>query len=227
MRSVLLCCAVGWAVVSASARAEEEVAPAPVSSSQGWSVLAGQSVGRGDTVVHAQFGFPGLSATLLHGVSDKVDLGGRFAFNYGFEGLVELVPFPGPKVEGVLRASLINRGRINLGLKFTPGLFLYFPTNTSVVGMTLPLSVVLGISAGSAVMVNLGLDVPMFVTFGAGGGLTAPVLFGGGVEYFLDRTMAVTFNTRLGATTPLRPVFFRRQRSYFTFEALVGVSFKL
>ncbi len=228
MRSVQLAVVVSLLCSTSAFAAEDEAPLAAPSQGQGWSVLGARTVGNGSTALSAQFGFPGLSLTLLHGVADKVDLGGRFAVNYGYEGMVELVPAPGTKLEGVLRVALLNRGRVSLGLKFSPGLFLYFPTFGSFVGMTLPTSLVLGINAGSAVVVNVGFDVPMFVTFGPGGGLSVPVLFGGGVEYFFDRDLAVTFNTRLGATANPAPGFaFTRRQSRFTFEALVGVALKL
>jgi hypothetical protein len=37
-------------------------------------------------MIWGQFGWPGISADLAYGVSDTLDLGGRFTFNYGEEG---------------------------------------------------------------------------------------------------------------------------------------------
>jgi hypothetical protein len=62
----------------------------------------------------------------------------------------------------------------------------------------------------------------MFVTFGDFGTLTVPVLFGGGVEYFLDRSTALTFNFRSGPMIFTKPGY----GSSFTLQALVGVVLK-
>ncbi len=62
----------------------------------------------------------------------------------------------------------------------------------------------------------------MFVTFGNLGTVTVPVLFGGGVEYFLDTSKALTFNLRTG------PMIFTKSGygSDFTLQALVGLAVK-
>jgi hypothetical protein len=52
-------------------------------------------------------------------------------------------------------------------------------------------------------MLNVGLDVPMFVAFGPLGALAVPVLFGAGVEYALDRQLALTLNLRAGPSVPV------------------------
>src|SRR5215218_989355 len=57
---------------------------------QGWSVLSGKTVGQGNNVFFGQVGWPGISASLLHGGTDRFDIGGRFAFNWGVERLVEV-----------------------------------------------------------------------------------------------------------------------------------------
>src|SRR5260370_6189744 len=48
-----------------------------------WSVLTGETVGNNATAVHVQGGWPGISATLLHGYTPTVDFGGIFTFYYG------------------------------------------------------------------------------------------------------------------------------------------------
>ena len=67
----------------------------------------------------------------------------------------------------------------------------------------------------------MNLDLPMFVSFGDYGTLTAPVLAGGAVEYFLGSSTAVTFNFRTG------PMFFTKSGSGadFTFQGLLGLAY--
>src|SRR5262249_61043826 len=58
-------------------------------SAEGWSAQAGQTIGSGGGLFWAQFGWPGISADLAYGVSHTLDLGGRFTFNYGEEGITD------------------------------------------------------------------------------------------------------------------------------------------
>ncbi|MHB8875411.1 MAG: hypothetical protein ACYC8T_17135, partial [Myxococcaceae bacterium] len=119
------------------------------SGGQGWSVLSGQTVGTNETVISGAMGWPGISATLLQGVSPKIDIGGRFTFNYGFEGIVTRVT-PGLKLQGVLRVAVAETDKLNFGVNFAPGPLFYFETGQTLVGLTLPVGFVVGIPAGSA-----------------------------------------------------------------------------
>src|SRR5438105_14804243 len=65
-------------------------------------------------------------------------------------------------------------------------------------GSAFPAGLVFGVSVRDDLNIALNLDLPLFVSFGDYGTLTVPVLFGGGVEYFLERSTAVTFNFRTG-----------------------------
>ena len=60
------------------------------------------------------------------------------------------------------------------------------------------------------------------MTFGDYGTFTVPILFGAGVEYFLDRSMAVTFNVRAG------PMIFTKSGygADLSFQALLGLAYK-
>ena len=79
----------------------------------------------------------------------------------------------------------------------------------------------------SALMLNVGMDIPFYVVFGSGGGVVVPVLLGGGLEYFLDRNLAVNFNVRMGPSVGSYSGFFEdRTRARFTLEALLGIAYK-
>lgn len=226
MKPILFWLALSVLLSSSAALGEETNGGAPAAHrGQGWSLLSGQTVGQGRTGLLGQVGWPGFSLSVLHGAATRVDVGGRFSFNYGYEGIVTSV-IPGLKLQGLLRVGLLDRERASLGLHFMPGPLFYFPGRfDTIVGMALPVGLTLGIAAGSAAVVNLGFDLPMFVTFGPGGGLMLPVLMGGGIEYFVDRDLAVTFNTRMG------PAIDATRTRYYTanlaFEALVGVAYRL
>lgn len=193
---------------------------------QGWSVLSGQTVGQGGTALVGQVGWPGLSLGLLHGATSKFDIGGKLSFNYGREGIVTSV-VPGLKLQAWVRLMLLQSSRVNVGLSFAPGPFFYFYENFTDVGLALPIALTVGIPVGSALMLNVGLDIPFYVVFGAGGGPVFPLLVGGGLEYFVDRNLAITFNVRMGPSIGAYGDFRGRGRARFTLEAMFGVAYRL
>jgi hypothetical protein len=187
---------------------------------QGWSVLSGKTVGTGTNVFHGEIGWPGLSGTLLHGVNSNFDLGGKFTFNYGFEGATSDIN-PGFKLQGALHFQVAQVQKVSLGLHFEPGLLLYREGGATF-GITLPVSFVAGIQASSNLMINVGLDVPLAITFGDGSTAFVPILFGGGMEYFLDSRTALTFNMRLGPGIVTRG----GGGTVFVLESLFGVAYR-
>ena len=120
--------------------------------------------------------------------------------------------------------------QVNVGITFAPGPLFYFydygfNTYTDV-GLALPVALTLGLPVGSALMLNIGIDVPFYVIFGAGGGPVFPLLVGGGLEYFVDRKLAVTFNVRMGPSIGTAGNF-NRGSARFTLDATVGVAYHL
>ena len=214
---------------------------------QDWSVVTGRTLGSGATSIHVQAAWPGISFSILHGASPGFDLGGIVTYNYNYEGDVR-ASFPGIKVQGYFKGTLAKSSKYSLGLWFAPGMLAYFlgqnfctpivvqtftpdVTVGGVVnacsgvggtqyGVTLPSGLVFGVTVSDKVKIALNLDVPFFVTFGDYGTPTIPILFGGGVEYFLDRSTAVTFTLRTG------PMIFTKYGTDFTFQALLGIAYR-
>jgi hypothetical protein len=123
---------------------------------------------------------------------------------------------------------------------FAPGPFIYFHSNTtSTVGLELPMKLAMGIPVGSAVMLNVGVEAPLYVLFGNGGGLVFPVLVGAGAEYYLDRNLAITFNARMGPSVLASSVSYFDTRfgtliirsggptAELTLETTLGVAYRL
>jgi len=190
------------------------------------SVITGRTVGANNDVLFFQAGWPGISASLIHGATPKVDLGGIFTFNYGFEGDVNAPVVPGLKLQGLLRANFTDSGKLNLGINFAPGpLFYFFRGYPTVIGMDVPIGLAVGIRASPNVNVGLMFELPMFVVFGTSrydGQLVLPILFGGGVEYFLERNLALTFTLKMG---PM--IYTASDFTDFDFQALFGLAVKL
>jgi len=139
--------------------------------------------------------------------------------------MVEFVE-PGISLAALFRLNFVDNGRVNVGMTFEPGPFFVFDDRFNDVGMDLPIGLQVGIPVGNALMLNGGIDIPLFVTFGTGGGLWVPVLFGGGLEYFIDRNIAVNFKLRMGPT--LSPdTRFTESQAFFSLESLVGIAVKL
>lgn len=187
---------------------------------QGWSVLSGRTVGAGRLALHGQAGFPGISLGLLGGLSNRFDVGGRVTFNYALEGRTDRGGFDNElKLQVPLRLGLMDTGRFNLGLHFEPGPLFWFHRFHTDYGLALPLGLVAGFPVGSAMMVSASLEVPFYVLFDIG--VYTPLLFGGGLEYFIDRSLAVTLNLRMGPT--FRSV---GGGSPFTLNMLAGVAYR-
>jgi hypothetical protein len=212
-----------WVLASTVSLAQDE--EVSYGRGQGWSLLAGDTVGAHQNVLSAQIGWPGISLGVLHGATPRFDIGGKFTFNYGQEGIVEIVE-PGIKLQAWVRLMLARTPQATLALVFQPGPLFYFHDTGTDVGLALPVSLVAGIPVGSAIMLNLALDVPFHVYFGTGGGPVFPLLVGGGLEYFIDRSLEVNFNVRMGPS--IFPDSGRRRHSeaYFTLEALMGVAWR-
>jgi hypothetical protein len=216
----VLCCV----LASSAALAQEE--GVSYGRGQGWSVLGGDTVGANNTVFSGQIGWPGISLGLLHGATPKLDLGGKFTFNYGQEGIVEIVE-PGLKLQAWVRLMLAQTSKASVALTFQPGPFFYFPGGGTRVGLALPVALVVGVPVGSAVVLSAGLDIPFHVYFGAGGGPVFPLLVGGGMEYFIDRNLELNFNVRMGPSIfPDGGGRGNRSNAYFTLEALFGLGWK-
>lgn len=186
---------------------------------QNWSVLSGRLLGSGDAL-HVQFGWPGISAGFLHSASQKLDAGARFTFNYGYEGVTSVVP--GLKLQGLVKLGLADSGRINAALTFSPGGLVYFAGGGAQFGLLFPIGVQAGLPIGDALMLNFGMDLPFYVRFVGGGVFDMHILFGGGLEYAIDRNMLLTLNTRFGPA-----INFNSGQGNFAFDALMGVAFKL
>jgi hypothetical protein len=184
-------------LVAFQAGAQESTAPAASSGGHSGSVLSGQTVGNGSTVFWGELGFPGLSAAILHGVAPTFDIGGKFTFNYGVEGLTNFI-HPELKLNFLGRISLLKKPKFNMGLHFEPGFLMYFINGTNF-GINLPVGLQFGIPASSALQVVLAFDMPITIFFGNGrsDGLI-PILFGAGVEYRLDRDTLLTFHMGMG-----------------------------
>lgn len=219
MRSTILALVALAGLVAAPAHAQR--------AGQGWSVLGATSVGDGGLVLNGQFGYPGVSVEFLAGLG-SVDVGLRGTYNYAFEGwTTRYYQRSGLKGQALLRLNVLQGERVNLGLRFEPGILTYFTRSTTDTGLLLPVGATLGIPVSSALNLGLTVDVPLFVLWGngvgafGGDGVYVPILFGAGAEYFVDRNIALTAQMKMG------PTLMHGGGANFTLNFLFGVAVKL
>ncbi len=197
--------------------------PPPPAEGQAWSMVGGRTLGFNKTMVEGGMGFPGMHVSLMRGVTDNVDIGGRVGFNYSVEGLLPLY-IPGIRGQFAVKVRLVNKDTVSLALRTDPGVAFYFLRGSAVIGLLLPIGFSLGIAASSAVTLSLSFDLPMWIGFSTAGGpavLTAPVLSGAGVEYFVTSDLLAYLSVKMGPS-------FESQggTATLTMEGKVGVAYR-
>jgi len=186
----------GWLLLAAS--------PA-IAAEHDWSVTSGSAVGPAHLALQFQVGWPELSGAGYYGFNDKLDLGLRLAFAYGGDGSIGFGPgvAPGFRVQPTARYALLESGIVRLGAWFSPGFGMDSILGIATPRILLPLGVTLGIVPSEALAFHVGLDLPVYISPGPFSGLTFPILVGGGVEYHLDKAMALTAQARMGPAIEL------------------------
>jgi hypothetical protein len=236
-------------LVAGVARAQHGGASGPA-----WTVDSGETVGNGENVFRAQAGYPGIWLDFVHGIDSTWDIGGRFGFNYSFEGALSFgnvpgcgdfgISCPGYLASGIglnfqalIRKTIGEIGHYKVALTFDPGLMLYFPSealvNTATIaGIMLPLGAQIGFPVNNKLVFNASFELPMFITFsdglsndGRGGAFYLPLLFGGGVEYLLQPNLSLTFKLALGVTISTNSPN-EISSAAFTLETMAGIAYR-
>lgn len=209
------------AVVLCTVVARAEDAPPPVSTGQAWSVVGPKTVGQNANALEGSVGWPGVSVGYLRGVAPKLNVGGRFGFVYGVEGLVRSQVTPGLKLQALIKFTLLEQGKVSLGVTFEPGPVFHFYSFSTLVAFTLPVGFRLGIAASSALQLAILFDLPFWISFGNASSFNMPILTGVGLEYFVQSDLALFLRLRMGPT-----IYFRGGVAEFTLESVVGVGWK-
>jgi hypothetical protein len=130
----------------------------------------------------------------------------------------------GLKFQFTLRWQLIHKPKFDLALRFDPGLLLYFPSNTTVVGMTFPVGLEFGFPINPSFRANGSFDLPFWITFSPSPVVGyIPILFGGGVEYLVQRDLALTARLKMGPTIGTGS---RTRNTFFTLYLLFGIAYR-
>lgn len=188
---------------------------------QHWSLVGPRTI-RSGMMFQGRLGFPGLDLSLWGGLSSRVDIGGRFTFNYSQEGALPTV-IPGIKAQFLLKTLFFDNGRFNVGMWFGPGMASYFTRFYSSVGFTMPFGVMVGISPSSAFTIGITLDLLFTVlirTNSTGIDFTVPILTGVGLEYFLTSSLVLSFQLKFG------PAIRGTGGANLAMEAMMGIGYR-
>jgi hypothetical protein len=190
-----------------------------------WSVQSGKTVGSDQNVFWAYVGFPGLFLQFDHGLDALTDIGGRLTLDYGDSGIVNGCCYVGLDFQFDLRRNFFDNGKVRIAGTFDPGFGFFFPLGTTIFGIYFPIGVQFGFPVTPELQISASFDLAMRVAFSSGfapGYFALPILFGGGLEYAIQRNLMLTFTLKLG------PTIFTNTgaTAQFTLYALVGVAYK-
>lgn len=170
-----------------------------------WGLHTGDTVRSGDNMVYGEFGWPSLNFGFAHGLSDKVDIGALFAFDYGFEYRVDTELGIGLRVP--VRITPLRTNKLSLMIHFDPGVkfdsFGHTDANGNqtapvLFGLWFPVGLELGIHVVREVTIAVGMEAPIYVNVTKPQYGAVPLLFGPGFEYHVDEHIALGLNTKFG-----------------------------
>lgn len=227
MRRFAVCGAVVLALSAASASAQD-----------GW-VQAGM-LGADRHAVDVQLGWPGVTLGYWGGQSDHFDLGTHVSFSYFFQGDTQGPLQFQPTVEGGVDLKLRLAGSDGpvLLFLFHPGLagdFDFGGANVTLVMLSLPLELRVGVPLSPSLRLHAGVVVPLGfgATYDGGqwlGYLQCLVEPGAGLEWSPAHGLGVTLDVRAGPLVHAGMTFDNPTvgpwSTDFAFAALVGVEYQ-
>lgn len=166
--------------------------------------VVGSVVNTGKPFQDVRAGWPSVDFGYTLNLSQSIDIGPRFGFLYGLEGMTSNSEF-GIGIWAPIRFQLSKSSQFNLLFHVDPGLKLFFPTNNTMFGLTFPVGVVMGFPVASGLEVGGGVDLGLGAYFSSAvnsfyfGPMAGPY-----VEYHLaqDPRLALGLNTRFGVDIP-------------------------
>lgn len=225
VRGAVLCVALVAGVAGAQTQPTDAATPR-------WAVDSGWTVGDGANVVRAQVAWPGLWLDFVHGLGSDFDIGGRLALDWGgvagevnycaSAGVFSACGSPVFSIDFqlLLRKQIAQIGAFPIALTFNPGFIVY--TQGSTTGINFPVGAQMGIPFNDKLVFNASFELAMYATFGTGGHMVFPLLFGGGVEYAVMPNLLITFKLAMGPSIPTLSGL----STSFALEALAGVAYK-
>src|SRR5262249_31613911 len=190
----------------------------PAQSSPGhWSVTTGETVSPDRDAVALEAGFPGVSFSYLHGLSDRNDIGGKLDLLYAFENTTDTAFGAGLDVP--LRLVVNRANRVTIGLQIEPGLRIYTQNSQTNFMTRFPVGGVLGVQATPDVRIGAFAGLTMAVNWTHTQFFEIGPQFGLTGEYTVDRNLMVGLDAKFG------PQFYTSNSNSdlaFTAQILIG-----
>ncbi|MBX7116734.1 MAG: hypothetical protein K1X64_20580 [Myxococcaceae bacterium] len=197
-----------------------------------YSVLTGRTVGAGNFVVHPEIGYPAVSVTLLSGMRDRFDFGGRFTVGYNNQTLAVNEPFafaatPTLGAQAIMRWNWVNQEFVSFGARMEPGV-LFGVVRGAAATLVVPFGLDLGLHPHRVVAIGVGAEVGLGAVLGYAGGAAfiLPVSVGPGLEFNLSDSVQLTLNSRFGGYSFRTPSDIVSGVGGFGFRASVGLAFR-
>jgi hypothetical protein len=192
-----------WASMVAAAA----FAAASEARAAGPDLHTGDTLRSGDNMLYGEVGWPDLALGFQHGMSDKVDLGFRFSFDYGAEYQTFTALGMGMRVP--IRIGIVKRPKFSFLLHIDPGIkFDSFGGRCGfngsaycgalLFGLWFPFGLEFGIHVTPEATIQFGMEIPFYVNLTNGVYGQIPILFGPGFEYHVDDHLGFGFNTKFG-----------------------------
>jgi|SRR5690242_18391241 len=193
-----------------------------------WSVATGETVSPNADAFRFDLGWPGISFTYLHGLSERSDMGLQFDLLYGWENTSRSKFGFGFNVP--LRLVVNRKDKVTIGLHIDPGIRVY--TGDNVTGGTdfflrFPVGGILGVQVTPELRIAAAIDLNMATQFlshdfGPNAFFEVGPQFGFAAEYAVDRSLDVGLNVRFG------PQFYSfGGGSDFAFTTAVVIGYRL
>jgi len=161
-----------------------------------WSIVTGETVSPDRDAIAFEVGWPGVSFSYLHGMSDRTDAGIRLDLLYSYENTTNTNFGVGADVP--LRLVVNRSGLVSIGLHVDPGLRIYSRNGGTDFMTRFPVGGVVGVQATPELRLAASADLAMAVNWTHTTFFEIGPQFGLAAEYALDRKLMVGVNTKFG-----------------------------
>ena len=169
---------------------------APAGAPGHWSVLTGETVSPDRDAIAFEVGWPGVSFTYLHGVSDRTDVGIRFDLLYSYENTTDTAFGVGADVP--LRLVVNRSDLVSIALHVDPGLRIYSRNGGTDFMMRFPVGGAIGVQATPELRLAASADLAMAINWTHTAFFEIGPQFGLAGEYAVDRKLMLGLNTKFG-----------------------------
>ena len=171
----------------------------------GLSLFSGRTLGGNNSALNVSAGLPDLSATYVTAWGPDTDLAGWLRFGY-----LSPIVLHGDTLwltfGGTYKKNIRNYGKYNLGLTFDFGPFMFFRyaagpgyrNDSFNPGLLFGPGMIFGIPLKDFATLNLGLHIPVILTFRDEVVAQVPIGFVIGSEIFIDPALSVNLNFEVG-----------------------------